>query len=125
MSTEVFESYDDFCRRPDRSVNGRLPGDPDEPGANNCGCWRCSHCSNCFGCSDCFGCRYCSDCFGCRYCRDCSDCFGCRYCSDCFDCDNCSDCSDCFGCSGSTPEMNNTAPGKYTPSSHAKPLPLP
>lgn len=73
--TEVFESYEDFLAREDKSVNGvsthatKIYPNYAEMNETNTGCWNCFNCTNCI---DCISCDYCTDCTNCKSCWHCS-----------------------------------------------------
>ena len=77
MSTHVFNSYDDFLKRPYKSVNGvsidfaNKHPDYRKYNLTNIGCWNCV---GCVRCAECTSCRYCSEC------TICIECYGCAYC---------------------------------------------
>lgn len=70
--TEIFESYEEFCKREDKSVNGVSRGFSKEHPAfslmngTNKACW------DCYDCNDCIGCNHCNDCYALLECTDCS-----------------------------------------------------
>jgi hypothetical protein len=111
MKTLIFNSYNEFLKRPDKLINGVSQDFANENpkyeamNETNKACWNCSDCSSCSDCfdcsdcSDCSSCSSCSSCSDCSYCSDCSSCSDCSYCSDCSDCSSCSSCSDCSYCS--------------------------
>ena len=81
--TKIFENYDSFFKREDKSINGvtehfakkhSIDLDLDN---ENYGCWNCK------------GCRYC------EYCKDCMGCFNCKDCNECNDCYECYDWEAC------------------------------
>lgn len=107
--THVFNTYQDFTARRNKSVNGVHVGYASEnPGyradnATNTGCWECK------GCTDCVECTRCRDCHDCRRSQNCIECksiVGSSDCRACFDsdlilyCTNCFNCTRCFGCKG-------------------------
>jgi hypothetical protein len=63
MKTEIFESYEDFVNREDKSVNGVSPeyagNHPDYELMNesNVGCWNCVACTECVDCVRCYACH--------------------------------------------------------------------
>jgi|GEM_PF-2018773 len=81
--TLIFESYNDFLNRQDKSINGVSKefanANPDYKKHNqtNTGCWNCTSCTNC------------KDCISCNYCTNCVSCNCCIYCNDCVYCNNC------------------------------------
>lgn len=81
IKTQVFESYDDFLARPDKSVNGvdmrfaMENPEYEEDNGSNYGCW------NCYDCADCTNCTSCIDCTGCMNCTRCIDCICCVKCT--------------------------------------------
>jgi hypothetical protein len=91
MKTEIFETYEDFLKRDDKSVNGVSPKfaekNPNYKADNkkNTGCWNCIECE---GCEDCKYCKWCKDCEGCEGCDGCE---GCKWCKDCDGCKCCED----------------------------------
>ena len=104
MSTKIFENYQEFLLREDKSENGvsvkfstENPNWESENEKNEM-CWNCIDCSDCMGCIGCIGCIDATDCIDCIDCSDCMGCIGCIGCIDATDCIDCSDCSDCFGC---------------------------
>lgn len=80
--TQIFNTYYEFCRRPDKSVNGVSPefaashSNWEADNASNVGCWNCSLCSFCVLCSSCVRC---SDCKRCAQCSECRRCVHCLY----------------------------------------------
>ncbi len=59
MNTEIFENYQDFCNRSDKTLNGvsaefarRNPNFKKDNKTNE-GCWNCLNCRACLNCSDC------------------------------------------------------------------------
>lgn len=65
MKTEIYENYDAFLGREDKSLNGVTQRFVDANPAwaeerRNKGCWNCYHCSDCSDCSGCSGCYRCS-----------------------------------------------------------------
>lgn len=104
MSTEIFENYEAFQQRPDKSVSGvsRIFAEqnPDWKATNrtNIGCWNCAdcaYCQDCDSCMDCHGCRQCVRCGAAVDCQACVDSYGLHKCSACRHCarvdygDNC------------------------------------
>jgi hypothetical protein len=87
MKTLIFNSYNEFLKRPDKLINGVSQDFANENpkyeamNETNKACWNCSSCYDCSYCSSC------SSCFDCSYCSSCSSC------SSCYDCSYCSDCS--------------------------------
>lgn len=61
MKTEIFESYEDFVNREDKSVNGvnqdyaDFHPDFEMMNETNSGCWNCVACFNCVDCVACYG----------------------------------------------------------------------
>ena len=104
--TLVFNSYEEFLNRPDKSINGVIASfalaHPDYISQNltNKGCFNLIKCTNCIDCKWCDGCHnchycryssYCNDCINCRqldYCNDCLKCSFSYHCNNCMDCDN-------------------------------------
>lgn len=107
MATEIFKSYKEFKRRPDKSVNGVdakfAAAFPEYESHNdtNHGCWNCVECRNC---TDCINCCNCRDCKSCKDSIDCSDCENCQVCDNCSMChsckqsESCVNCTNCIGC---------------------------
>jgi hypothetical protein len=91
MTTQIFETYKDFLKREDKSINGVSPDfareypNWDADNSTNKGCWNCIYCRNCNYCNYC---NYCYGCNNCNYCNGCDRCNGCNNCDDCNDCDN-------------------------------------
>ena len=81
MKTQVFESYIDFIKREDKSINGVSPefakNNPDYEVDNNSniGCWNCRGCKEC---QECIGSEECEECYECNLCKECVKCTGCR-----------------------------------------------
>lgn len=81
MKTQIFNSYDEFKDREDKSVNGCTQRFLDrnnltfeqfvEMNSTNEGCWQCIGCKGCVDCKDCLRCEDCEDCV------DCVDCIRC------------------------------------------------
>lgn len=78
--TEVFESYEAFLARPDKTVNGVtgnvadvLP-DYELDNATNQGCFNTSRSTGCVDCMDSFTLKNCADCTTCSFCESCVDC---------------------------------------------------
>lgn len=101
MNTVIFESYDEFCARSDKAVNGVSPDfalkNPDykEQNKSNLGCWNCEKCKNCVECISCLNCHECNNC---SKCRNCSKCFVCSDCISCSRCEMCSNLKNCLSC---------------------------
>jgi hypothetical protein len=99
MKTLIFNSYNEFLKRPDKLINGVSQDFANENpkyeamNETNKACWNCSSCYDCSYCSSCYDCSSCSSCYDCSYCSSCSSCYDCSYCSSCYDCSYCSDCS--------------------------------
>ena len=75
--TVEFESFDDFLRRDDKTINGYLKGKkkPETNQFTNCiGCWNCYNCTNCVDCINCNNCDYCEYSTNCDDCDDCTNC---------------------------------------------------
>ena len=92
--TLVFNSYEEFLNRPDKSINGvsiSFALDyPDFSNQNltNKGCFNLASCTNCTSCT---WCRNCNNCYNCSHSSTCNHCINCN---DCYDCDNCINCDD-------------------------------
>lgn len=77
MITQVFNSHEEFLKRPYKSVNGVsrdfVDKHPDYIKCNltNFGCWNCA---GCIRCTECTSCRYCSECIICIECYGCVRC---------------------------------------------------
>lgn len=81
--TEVFNSYEDFLKRKDKSINGvckkfiAIAPNYKKDNKTNTACWNCEGCINCNNCINsarCVGCEYCVDCIdltNSSYCREC------------------------------------------------------
>jgi hypothetical protein len=87
--TEVFNSYEDFLAREDKTINGvsiefsiKHPNYKDM-NKTNIGCYNCNNCNNCNNCDNCYNCDYC---------------YSCNYCNYCYNCDNCNNCNNCDYC---------------------------
>ena len=87
MRTEIFNSYAEFEKREDKTVNGVSPefarDNPEFARDNsaNTGCWNCYLCAGCTDCEDgvgCIGCTDCRECTSCVRCVDCRRSFLCR-----------------------------------------------
>lgn len=74
MTTQVFETYEDFLARKDKNINGVSPDFTGECDDSNVGCWNCTDCTNCTNCTNCTDCTDCTDCKNCLACDDCIDC---------------------------------------------------
>jgi len=102
--TQIFETYDQFQNRKDKSVNGVSPefarAYPNwrQMNETNAGCWNCVNCKGCSDCINCDRCNDCVNCYGCGWCTDCDNCTDCNHCANCDYCINCDDCSDCEDC---------------------------
>jgi hypothetical protein len=79
MSNKIFENYQEFLLREDKSENGvsvkfstENPNWESENEKNEM-CWNCIDCSDCMGCIGCIGCIDATDCIDCIDCSDCSD----------------------------------------------------
>ena len=83
--TQIFENYESFLNRDDKSINGVTEDFVKKHGIDldvdngNYGCWNCK---------DCRYCEYCKDCMGCFNCKDCNDCYECYQCYDWEACEN-------------------------------------
>ena len=90
--TEIFNSYEEFLNRPNKSINGVIASfaleHPDYISQNstNKGCFNLTNCTNCVDCKWCCGSH---NCHYCRYCCHCNDCNDCIKCSFCYNCNNC------------------------------------
>lgn len=67
MKTEIYENYDAFFKREDKSINGVSPefaqANPDwADERGNEGCWDCADCARCARCARCADCSGCFDC---------------------------------------------------------------
>ena len=97
--TQVFNSYEEFLLREDKTVNGRSPNFSGEEGVDNVGCWNCTDCARCAGCTGCTDCARCANCARCTDCADCARCARCANCARCTGCCiRCTDCTDCDDC---------------------------
>jgi hypothetical protein len=71
MKTLIFNSYNEFLKRPDKLINGVSQDFANENpkyeamNETNKACWNCRSCSDCSDCSSCSSCSYCSDCSDC------------------------------------------------------------
>ena len=99
--TIYFESYEDFCNRKDRHINGtNNPDHASDEDLGNVGCWNCDDCNNCCYCNGCTDSVCCNNCDRCNYCNSCNRCTDCNSCNSCTNCDNCFDCTYCDRCDG-------------------------
>lgn len=75
--TEIFENFESFLNRPDKSVNGVSPefakGNSNYAKQNktNTGCWDCEKCNDCEYCTYCLNCKRCDYCVSCNNRKDC------------------------------------------------------
>jgi len=73
MKTKVYETYEQFASREDKSANGVSPAfaekhpDYEKENESNVGCWNCIYCNHCSYCRDCEGCQNCKDCKACNH----------------------------------------------------------
>ncbi len=71
MDTVIFESYDAFLNRKDKTANGvstqfaNKHPNWKEMNETNQGCWNCAECEDCLFCVECEECVECSFCWGC------------------------------------------------------------
>ncbi len=72
MKTEIFESYDAFLNRKDKTANGvstqfanKYPNWK-EMNETNTGCWNCVECEDCSSCKECKTCQMCVECEMCE-----------------------------------------------------------
>lgn len=106
-TTLVFESFEHFSKRENKSINGvskefaEKHSDSLQQNATNYGCWNCSGCHFCASCTDCFLCTCCTSCFDCRGCRNCQNCEFSKTLSFCSNCSRCTDCIYCQSCNHS------------------------
>ena len=68
-----FDSYLEFIKRTDKSINGYLTGGKFPKLVNCMGCWQCADCENCVGCVDCYCCT------NCKFCDNLDDCENSEY----------------------------------------------
>lgn len=66
MTTQTFETYEEFLEREDKNVNGVSPDFTGVCDDSNVGCWNCTHCTGCIYCDDCAHCKNCLACTGCK-----------------------------------------------------------
>ena len=104
---KVFDSYEDFLNRDDKSINGcshdffslhGLNEDNDTTFLKkNIGCWNCL---DCIGCTDCIDCEKCYNGLENKQCKFCDFCTNCIKCISCEKCNSCDFCEDCYCCNG-------------------------
>ena len=74
MNTQIFENYETFLKRENKTINGVSKGTANkhtnyvEMNATNEGCWNCIACRSC---KDCIACKFCIGCIACENCIDC------------------------------------------------------
>lgn len=79
MKTQIFEDYEAFLAREDKSINGVSVAYAQEhpnyeaDNATNNGCWECVECERCDECIDCESCKDCQDCYNCKDCQGCCE----------------------------------------------------
>lgn len=97
MKTQIFNSYQEFQEREDKTINGVSPEyakrNPNyqEDNATNQGCYESSGCTGSIDCLQSWNLK---------------DCTNCSTCSNSENCNNCSYCSWCYACVGLTNEHN-------------------
>lgn len=97
--TEIFNSYKDFLKREDKSINGvsvrfaEIYPNWESMNFNNIGCYNSYNCYNCYNCNNCNNCNDCNYCYNCNGCNSCSYCSHCNSCNDCNHCNSCSYCN--------------------------------
>jgi len=63
MKTKIYDSYHEFDKRDDRSLNGvskefaEVNSNWESDNSTNTGCWNCWNCRDCRDCRDCSSCR--------------------------------------------------------------------
>ena len=91
MSTQIFESYEAFSQRKDKTINGVSQAFAEQhdiyerDNQTNLGCWNCLTCRQCINCIDCEKCTFCLGCRVCEESRSCIDCTRCDHCDQCID----------------------------------------
>jgi len=85
---QIFENYEEFCNRKDKTINGVsqqfLDGNNRTLETLNLRyCMGCYNCYECFNCDDCIYCVKCKNCKNCGRCCDCENCYNCELCCDC------------------------------------------
>ena len=79
--TEIFNSYEEFLNRPDKSINGisinfalKYPNYEKDNETNN-NCYNCLNCNNCINCDYCINCSYCTNSSLCDEYHHCTNCY--------------------------------------------------
>ena len=102
MKTQIFNSYSEFLKRKDKSVNGVstefAESNPnwEEMNETNKGCYNCTNCDSCYNCANCYNCKSCANSGNCTNCDSCYNCANCYNCKSCANSTNCTNCDNCY-----------------------------